>query len=301
MACLGAVAYDPAGAIVSKATSSLLAMTAFDTTNARITFTAPSNGSVLVKIRVPNKGASTSGVTLLGVLDGATVRGRCSPNVGRQGGTATLKTAEAVYLVTGLTPTTSYTFDAAYGVELVQASSAFVYGGPNNTTLNDAAGALVFEVWETPNLLAGTFYDPGTAAGPSTASLLAMTAIDTTNLRLNFTVPASGKVHVRLRCVSTGSTTVPNMLLGVLESSTVKMRQAPLGGHTNVGTLAATDHTVLEAHGVVSGLTPSASLTWDAAYGVETAVASQVMRYGGPNDTTITNAYGGIAFEVWSA
>jgi hypothetical protein len=54
-----------------------------------------------------------------------------------------------------------------------------------------------------------------------------------------------------------------------------------------------------EAAGVVSGLTPSASLTWDAAYGVETGVASTGLKYGGPNDTTANNAFGAFIFEVW--
>jgi hypothetical protein len=50
MALLAGVAYDPAAA-VTKATSAALAMTAFDTTNLRVTFTAPANGKVLVRIR----------------------------------------------------------------------------------------------------------------------------------------------------------------------------------------------------------------------------------------------------------
>jgi hypothetical protein len=40
MALLAGVAYDPAAA-VTKATSAALAMTAFDTTNLRVTFTGP--------------------------------------------------------------------------------------------------------------------------------------------------------------------------------------------------------------------------------------------------------------------
>jgi hypothetical protein len=50
MALPAGVAYDPAAA-VTKATSAALAMTAFDTTNLRVTFTAPANGKVLVRIR----------------------------------------------------------------------------------------------------------------------------------------------------------------------------------------------------------------------------------------------------------
>lgn len=49
MNLLGAKLYDPAGA-VSKATSSLLAMTAFDTTNLRLTVTAANRTRYLPSI-----------------------------------------------------------------------------------------------------------------------------------------------------------------------------------------------------------------------------------------------------------
>ena len=52
---------------------------------------------------------------------------------------------------------------------------------------------------------------------------------------------------------------------------------------------------------VVGGLTPGAALTWDAAVATETAVASSALRWGGPNDTTQDNAYGGFAYEIWTA
>lgn len=52
---------------------------------------------------------------------------------------------------------------------------------------------------------------------------------------------------------------------------------------------------------LVVGLTPNASLTWDAAYGVETAVTSTGLKYGGPNNATANNAFGAFQFEVWAA
>lgn len=299
MACLGSVTYDP-GTLATASTASLLAMTALDTTNARITFTAPANGIVLVRIRVSGKGASVQPQILLGVLDGATVRGRQAPIINRLNSTTTtLVQHEAAFLVTGLTPSNSYTWDAAYGVENVTASTQLGWGGPNDATTSNAYGALSFEIWDTANLLAGTMYDPGTAATVSTASLLAMTAIDTTNLRLSFTVPASGKVLVRLRCSGTGSTSPATDYLGVLQASTVMGRQAAYG--FLMGVANATDLCVLQSEFVVGGLTPAANLTWDAAYGVETPLALTVLAYGGPNDTTANNAYGGFAYEIWAA
>lgn len=149
MPCLGAVAYDPAGA-VSKATTANLAMTAFDTTNARITFNAPVSGKVLVRIRCCIHGATTFPQILLGVLDGATIKGRVAP-MGALPGTAaatTMMVVEGLFVVSGLTPSSSYTYDAAYGVETAVASTNIKYGGPDDTTSNNAFGALVFEIWD---------------------------------------------------------------------------------------------------------------------------------------------------------
>ena len=147
--------------------------------------------------------------------------------------------------------------------------------------------------------LGAKLYDPAVAVVKATSALLAMTAIDTTNLRLAFNVPASGKVLVRLQGVIHGATTFPAILLGVLEGSTVVARVSPIGGLKS--TAVATAQAVQEASFVVAGLTPSAAKTWDAAYGVEVLVASTGLKYGGPNDTTTNNAFGGFIFEVWEA
>jgi len=141
-------------------------------------------------------------------------------------------------------------------------------------------------------------YDPGTAVNKVTTSALAMTALDTTNLRITFTVPASGRVLVRLQGVLHGATTFPQILMGVLEGATVRARKAPMTGG---GNLAATTQQSVETIAVVTGLTPAASLTWDAAYGVETLVSSTGLKYGGPNNTTANDAFGGFSFEIWGA
>lgn len=146
--------------------------------------------------------------------------------------------------------------------------------------------------------LASALYDPAIAVTKSTAALLAMTALDTTNLRLSFTVPASGRVLVRLQGTLHGAATFPQILLGILEGANIRMRKAPmLGG----GNLAATTLLAAEAVAVISGLTPGANLTWDAAYGVETIVAATGIKYGGLNDILANNAFGGFSFEIWQA
>lgn len=148
-------------------------------------------------------------------------------------------------------------------------------------------------------LLAGTLYDPSTAVSKATTAALAMTAIDTTNLRLTFTAPASGKVLVRLQGTLHGAATFPQIQLGVLEGSTVKGRVTPAGWVN--GNLAATTFLTVEGLFLVTGLSAGTSYTWDAAYGVETLVASTGLKYGGPNNATANDAWGGFAFEVWAA
>lgn len=147
-------------------------------------------------------------------------------------------------------------------------------------------------------LLAGKLYDPAAAVTLATTGNLAMTAMDTTNLRLSFTVPSRGIVMVRICCTVHGATTFPAILLGVMEGSTVRGRVAPIGGLKS--TAVATAMVTQEATFLVTGLTVGASLTWDAAYGVETGVNSTGIKYGGPNDTTANNAFGGIAYEIWT-
>lgn len=152
------------------------------------------------------------------------------------------------------------------------------------------------------NLLAGTYYDPGTAVSKATTALLAMTALDTTNLRLTFTAPPSGRVRVRIAggCIH-GATTFPMVLIGCLENSpssgTVRGRMAPQGALR--GTALATTQVPIEVDYIQTGLTPGQQYIWDAAYGVEIILASTGWKYGGPNNTTTNDAFGGISFEIW--
>src|SRR3990167_7756227 len=150
------------------------------------------------------------------------------------------------------------------------------------------------------NLLAGTCYDPAVAVIKTTASGsgLAIIAMDTTNLRLAFTVPPSGFVRVRMEGVVHGATTFPSVLLAVVSGTGILMRQAPVQSLGN--TAVATAMVNIEADFIVSGLTAGESKTWDAAYGVETSIASSGIKYGGPNNASPgNNAFGGFCFEIW--
>lgn len=138
-------------------------------------------------------------------------------------------------------------------------------------------------------------YDPATAVTKSTTALLAMTAVDTANLRRVFTAPPSGVVECRIYGTLVGSAGVfPDILLGVLEGSTVKARVVPCG---NV--IPGSNRCAFTAMFNVTGLA-AGSHTFDLAYSVEVAVASTGIMYGGPNDTTTNNAWGQIGFEVWA-
>lgn len=146
--------------------------------------------------------------------------------------------------------------------------------------------------------LGSVLYDPAVAVTKGSAAS-AMAAFDTTNARITFTVPASGRVLVRIQCVVHGATTYSTILLGVIEGSTVKGRVCPVGGLKT--TAVATAMVTQEATFVVGGLTPDAELTWDAAWGIETFVASSLIKYGGPNNATANDAFGALVFEIWEA
>jgi hypothetical protein len=141
-------------------------------------------------------------------------------------------------------------------------------------------------------------YDPGTAVTKGTAAS-ALAAFDTTNLRITFTAPASGKVLVKLRTIIHGATTFSQIMLGVLDSATVMGRATP--AYTINGTALATTMVVAECAFVVDGLNAGQSYTWDAAWGIETFVASSLIKYGGPNNATANDAFGPMTFEVWAA
>lgn len=146
------------------------------------------------------------------------------------------------------------------------------------------------------NLLKAVLYDPAVAVSKATTALLAMTAFDTTNLRLAITVPAHGMVRFVLKCALEGATTFPQVLLGVLNGATVLGRVTPLV--TINGTALATTRLALWAEFTVTGLTPGA-MNVDAAYGVEILLAATNIKYGGPNNTTTDDAWGAFVFEAW--
>jgi len=304
MSLLAALAYDPATAVL-KSTAANLAMTAFDTTNARLTFTAPSNGAVLVRIHCGIPNPATGATVLLGVLDGATVRMRqITMGNGLVGGAnADWFGAEAVAVISGLTSGNSYTWDAAYGIESPSTAGNIKYGGPDDAVGNDGFGALIFEIWSTDNLLGSVWYDPTTAVNKLGTALAAMAEIDASNLRVAFTAPASGNVMWRIRAaLRRGTAPFANVLLGVIDTAgpVVRQRVVPHRGLTR--DTNAQGLLCMDAQGVITGLTASGSYTFSPAWSIQViGGATDEIRYGGPNNATADDAGGGIGFEVWKA
>lgn len=150
-------------------------------------------------------------------------------------------------------------------------------------------------------LLGAKLYDPAGAVSKSTTANLAMTALDTTNLRIPFTVPDNGAVRVVMTCtvhLSGIGPTVPLVLLGVLSGGSVAGRKYAAAIRQEINGSLEFIH--LRTEFVVPGLTPGASLTWDAAYGVESAGTGSAIKYGGPNNTTTGDAFGAFGYEIWS-
>lgn len=149
------------------------------------------------------------------------------------------------------------------------------------------------------SLLGAKLYDPAVAVAKAIVGTnLAMTAVDTTNLRITFTAPASGNVLVVMQCAISGATIWPQPLLGVMASSTVIGRVAPVGVPGSTG--ASTSRMLCDATFEVTGLTPGNSFTWDAAYGSEVVVTASAIRYGGPNDAAGADAWGAFRYAIYA-
>lgn len=150
--CLGRVMYDPAVATTLVSGTSLRALSAIDTTNLRIAFTAPPSGNVRCRVKIVNQGGATAEASwLLGVVDsGGAVIGRMSPSGGLTGVIAatTLCPLEVKFVVTGLTPGNTYTWDAAAGVEVTFTNSHLKAGGPDTSSSLDALASALFEIHE---------------------------------------------------------------------------------------------------------------------------------------------------------
>lgn len=152
------------------------------------------------------------------------------------------------------------------------------------------------------NLLGAKNYDPGSAVTKATSSLLAMTAFDTTNLRLTVTVPAHGFLRFKIACAHYGpgggaSGKVASIFLGVLTSTgTIVFRAVPFSTPNTADVVNKSTGVFVDV--VVGGLS-AGSTAFDAAYAVQVVQGSAALKYGGPDDATGNDAWGGFCFEIY--
>lgn len=302
---IASMAYDPAtmNSLALTSTTSFVSMRSQDGNVPQLTFT-PANSTVFVRGRANwNANAGVYPRVLLGVMESSTTMLRMQPVGGTWVGSATNQRSGFEYAgyVTGLS-IASHTWDPAYAVQVATAGTSLAYGGPNDATGNDGFGMLSCEVYDVGSeFLAVAISDPTTAVVKATTATAAMAKIDaSTSLSATFTAPASGNVWWRLHTVYSGSSgTLPGLLLGIMESTTVVARQNPV---ITVGQSSlASSGWVLEASGVVTGVS-AGSHTWDAAFSVQDASsASGALKYGGPNNASGANAWGASFLEILAA
>lgn len=142
--------------------------------------------------------------------------------------------------------------------------------------------------WAAPasggGLLAHTSYDPSTATSYSPSSTL--TALDTTNLAVTFTVPSSGAVLVMAEAVFVSGATGGAYYLGATNSA----------GQVGTAQEVADEGPGYKrriASTLIGGLTAGDSLTWYLAAGA-------------PSGTTVvvgggTSGYGSASIAIWEA
>jgi hypothetical protein len=149
------------------------------------------------------------------------------------------------------------------------------------------------------SLLARQQYAPGTLATLTTSSG-SLVAIDTTNLTVSFTAPASGAVLVRLSGAIKGASgaTVPS---GVVWGLCVHSTTTPAGDSAMVPVTSTFLASTAQADILITGLTPSTVYQYDwawAAPGANPNLLAQAVSTSGAQST----AQGSPAvMEVWSA
>jgi hypothetical protein len=313
---LGGVRYDPA-TLATASVAAAAVMANLDATNLGAAFTTPASrslpadGVVIIRGGVCHQQQATPAAfprVLLGALDnsGGAVKARMSPVGGINTGTlhqGDLAGLEFYALVSGLATNTAFTYNLGWGVEVTDAHSQLAWGGPDDASGDDACGAAWMEIVDPGSrFLGGTVYDPSTAGALTLTADTAMADCDATNLALTITAPASQNIWWRARVVYTGaSSTVGSCLLGIREGSSLVggTRQGPR--RSIAESMLASSATVLEASGFITGIS-AGSHTYKLAAGTQLAAsAGGALKWGGPNNTTANDAWGGALFEIWAA
>lgn len=144
-------------------------------------------------------------------------------------------------------------------------------------------------------LLAIKSYKPAANTTISTTSTT-LTALDTTNLAVTFTVPASGNVICKLNCYADISTNAQFYTWGLLDGS------AALVSGVAIGPVRIADGGPHCGSMYISGLTPGASVTFRWAHAVTGGATGRVIIGPGVTSTTWTSSmFMPALMEVWTA
>lgn len=168
-------------------------------------------------------------------------------------------------------------------------------GGTTNQVLRKKSAADYDTEWATPSggggasLLARKVHNPATATAYTSASTLP-TDVDATNLAVSFTVPASGKVRVRLAAAALSA--AGGTFYWSLRSGTTDVPGTERFVSSTNGSIYVTVEDI-----VITGLTPGASVTYKWAFRRQTGNA---YIFCGGTEFTSTAYNGPAVMEVWS-
>ena len=160
-------------------------------------------------------------------------------------------------------------------------------GGTATLVLNP----VVTSTASTNTLIGLTAYTPAADSTINSTTSTTLTAIDATNGVLAFTVPSTGRVLLRISCLTGLNNNSNAGFLGFLDGTTKVAEgwaQQPETGIAS-GTLTIRETVTME----VTGLTPGSVLGYKAAFRVSGA-ATTMSVFGGPT-------WGALVLEAWAA
>jgi hypothetical protein len=144
-------------------------------------------------------------------------------------------------------------------------------------------------------LLASVAYNPATLT-TQTTSVTSWGALDSTNLTISFTAPASGNVLVRLEAPSRTSANFNYMWTLLTHNTTTSIAVAALP-NVATGSFIRTPATFK-----ITGLTPGNVYQYDWGHGMNNTSSTGSTEYGGATSGAAPGGGVGAAImEVWSA
>ena len=135
----GLLAYAVATSAAAWVTSNSTSWSDLDATNAKVTFTAPTSGRVVVKLYAPAYGTSAGQLAWALRDTGGTVQGNWQ-GISQQGSQTTWNTQTTSFIISGLTSGTAYTWKWSLSSPAGASSTVGTFAG----STNDPA---IFEVW----------------------------------------------------------------------------------------------------------------------------------------------------------